>query len=565
MAEVFRPSYTVTDPKTGKRTKKKSRTWHIRYYTPDGERHRVKGYRDKKATENKAAELERRGIRLDAGLVDPCEEHAKRPLADHAEDFRRYLAAKGNTSDYVARTFSRLTAILDGCRFIKIGDIQSSAAVEFLGSLRQSKNTKTVNDYLAAVKGFTRWLWRDKRSVLDALAGLSRFAYTGDVRHARRDLSPDELGLLLDAARQSPKSIRCLTGMERYFLYLAAAATGFRASELASMTPESFHLDGDAPTATVEASCTKNRKLAVQPLPLDVARVLGDFLRDKLAGEPVWPGKWRRKAVYTIRTDLIEARVKWLSGFQDARQRAEAEQSDFLAYCDAQGRYADFHSLRHGYITMIGKTGVSPREHQDLARHSTYSMTSRYTHSRAYDLAAAVQALPIPTTASAPAAESLAATGTAGKPPKNLSPNLALLGANSGDFLRFPSTETTKVSRQENPGKQAFCAVFQGGEEGRAKVEARGIEPRSRSISVSASTCVSCLLLTAKTLQSRRRVRFRPPQQAGLGGNYPPVNLAVTAEGATGPERPISGDRDPDLASKPKPLRLSFRAWGCRC
>jgi hypothetical protein len=40
--------------------------------------------------------------------------------------------------------------------------------------------------------------------------------------------------------------------------------------------------------------------------------------------------------------------------------------------------------------------GVSPREHQDLARHSTYSMTARYTHSRAYDLVAAVQGLPIP-------------------------------------------------------------------------------------------------------------------------------------------------------------------------
>ena len=76
--------------------RKKSKTWHIRYYTPDGKRHKVKGYPDKKATENKAAELERRGIRVDAGIVDPSDVHAKRPLADHAEDFRRYLAAKGN-------------------------------------------------------------------------------------------------------------------------------------------------------------------------------------------------------------------------------------------------------------------------------------------------------------------------------------------------------------------------------------------------------------------------------------------------------------------------------------
>ena len=151
MAEIFRPTYTVNDPKTGKRTKKKSRTWHIRYYTPDGARHRVKGYRDRKATETLAAELERRGIRVHAGVVDPTEEHAKKPLNDHAEDFRRYLAAKGNTPEYVAKILFRLLAVLDGCRFVKIADIQASALVEFLGALRgQGKGVKTANDYLAA-------------------------------------------------------------------------------------------------------------------------------------------------------------------------------------------------------------------------------------------------------------------------------------------------------------------------------------------------------------------------------------------------------------------------------
>src|SRR4029434_6307842 len=111
MAEVFRPVYSVTDPVTGKKSRRKSKTWHVRFYTPDGVRHRVKGYRDKKATETYAAELERRGIRLDAGLVDPADARAKPPLAEHAEDFRRYLAAKGNTSDYVALTFARVQAL----------------------------------------------------------------------------------------------------------------------------------------------------------------------------------------------------------------------------------------------------------------------------------------------------------------------------------------------------------------------------------------------------------------------------------------------------------------------
>jgi hypothetical protein len=88
MAEIFRPVY-YTNSQSGKVVKKsfagavkrRSPTWWIRYYTRDGQRHKVKGYADKKATENKAAELERRGIRLAAGLVDPLDQHAKKPLA----------------------------------------------------------------------------------------------------------------------------------------------------------------------------------------------------------------------------------------------------------------------------------------------------------------------------------------------------------------------------------------------------------------------------------------------------------------------------------------------------
>ena len=60
-----------------------------------------------------------------------------------------------------------------------------------LAQAEQGKSVKTANDYLAAVKGFTRWLWRDKRSVLDPLAGLSKLANgETDIRHARRDFSP---------------------------------------------------------------------------------------------------------------------------------------------------------------------------------------------------------------------------------------------------------------------------------------------------------------------------------------------------------------------------------------
>lgn len=157
-----------------------------------------------------------------------------------------------------------------------------------------------------------------------------------------------------------------------------------------------------------------------------------------------------------IRGDLKEARKAWLKSFQDVLQRAEAEQGDFLSYRDAEGRFADFHALRHSFITMVGKSGVSPREHQDLARHSTYALTSRYSHSRFYDLAAAVQSLPIPTT-NRPERESLSATGTDGRQ-ISLGPTLGPNSATSGDSERQAETERGRALKQKTPEKPPFLA-----------------------------------------------------------------------------------------------------------
>jgi hypothetical protein len=44
------------------------------------------GFTDLKATEQLAAETERKVSRMKAGLIDPNEEHVRRPLVDHLTD-----------------------------------------------------------------------------------------------------------------------------------------------------------------------------------------------------------------------------------------------------------------------------------------------------------------------------------------------------------------------------------------------------------------------------------------------------------------------------------------------
>ncbi len=55
--------------------------------------------------------------------------------------------------------------------------------------------------------------------------------------------------------------------------------------------------------------------------------------------------------------------------------------------------HADFHALRHSYLTALGRAGVDLRTAQELAGHSSPVLTARYMHRNLDDLTAAVAKL----------------------------------------------------------------------------------------------------------------------------------------------------------------------------
>ena len=199
-----------------------------------------------------------------------------------------------------------------------------------------------------------------------------------DRRHDRRELEADELRLLLAVTRDSDRSYRKLTGRDRYVLYATACGTGFRAAALAGLTPERFDLDAALPTVTLAARRNKSRILKVQPLPPDLAELLREYLKDKPAGQPVWEGTWARdgKGAEMLRIDLDAAGIPYEMPGPDGPL------------------YADFHALRHTYLTLGGRAGIDLRTLQELAGHSTPMLTARYSHRRLHDLAGAVEKLP---------------------------------------------------------------------------------------------------------------------------------------------------------------------------
>jgi site-specific recombinase XerD len=246
---------------------------------------------------------------------------------------------------------------------------------------------------LDAVKQFAAWLVQDRRVGDNPLAHLAGGNVKVDRRHDRQPLSAAELRLIVQAARGSGKSFGGLTGSDRAMLYSVACASGFRASELASLSPKAFDLDAVPPAVILVAENAKNGRTAVQPLPPELAQALRAYLAVKPSDQPVWSGTWCKKAADMLRIDLDASGISYVSDGPDGQ------------------RYRDFHSLRHSFIAMLDKSGATLKEAMQLARHSDPKLTMAvYGRAQLHDLGNAVSRLP--DLSSEPEPVAMKATGT---------------------------------------------------------------------------------------------------------------------------------------------------------
>lgn len=123
------------------------------------------------------------------------------------------------------------------------------------------------------MKNFLNWMVRNSRLSTNPLAHMRGGNVKVDRRLERRELKDDKIQWLLNSSK-SGKVVHGLTGWQRYTLYSVAMGTGLRASELASLTPQSFDLDSSTPTVTIEAKVEKARRGDVLPLPPDLVDLL---------------------------------------------------------------------------------------------------------------------------------------------------------------------------------------------------------------------------------------------------------------------------------------------------
>ncbi len=534
--------------KNGRGYLRPSNRWYFDTRDATGTVRRVKGFADLKATEQLAAEAERKASRLRSGYTDPAEEHGRRPLAEHLTEYAAVLGAKGGTAKHVRQTCACVTTLFDGCGFVFPTDVDAGKAAGWLNGVRRDSTPaavppgesftpteaaailnvsrcavakavkrqslaaagngkarrlpratvealavnrakgcgpETANHYVRAVRGFCRWMVLTNRVGSNPLETLPLASAAADTRRARRELTAPELRRLFDAARGSRRSYRGLTGPDRFMLYLTAAGTGFRASALAGLTPGDFDLNADAPTVTLSARLNKSGKLKVQPLPPDVAKALRMFLAGKPAGVPVWGGTWASgfRAAEMLRCDLDAAGIAYAVEGPDGPE------------------YADFHALRHSFLTLGGRSGIDLRTLQELAGHSKPELTARYSHRRLYDLTGAVNKLPnlVPDDATTPTAGRLplrmTGTGGAAAGESGVVPGVVLGVVTGGIRLHRTAPEYTAGTVARLSGKSSEVLEKQGD----------GVEPHP-----SASTNTSSPSLT------RIELSFWPQPQMSL-------------------------------------------------
>ena len=219
---------------------------------------------------------------------------------------------------------------------------RGSVLLEFL-------SLQTCHHRLRAVKQFSRWLNRDGRIREDVLSHLTGYNASADRRHERRPLTAEELQVLPGVTEHAPTGRR-MTGLDWPILYRVAMDTGFRVSELRSLTPWSFRLTDDPPAVVLRAAHSKHRRNDVQPIRRDLAELLRSWLDGKPTDAPMFDAMPDKTALM-LRVDLRRAPARWIRKATDPAERRERRVLTFLAVTDDRGRVVDFHAPRMTYIT----------------------------------------------------------------------------------------------------------------------------------------------------------------------------------------------------------------------
>ncbi len=267
--------------------------YYISYFDHTGRRQSHSARTTDKATaERIAAKLEADAALRRDGVVDPeldaiCEQ-SRRSVESHVKDYEAKMRAANRAAQHISTTVAYIRAICKDRKFEKVADIASDGVHQYAGQLKdQGRSTRTVQAYLTAIKGFTKWLAAHHKLPRDPLASVKRPNPKADRRRERRMLLPEEWQWVRATLAEGVERYE-MPAEERMLLYAVAIQTGLRSSELRSLTRGRLFLDGNEPFITCKAGSTKNRQDARQFIQPALAVLLRTHIATKAPQAPVF-------------------------------------------------------------------------------------------------------------------------------------------------------------------------------------------------------------------------------------------------------------------------------------
>ena len=318
------------------------------------------GTSDKRVAEKKLQDIITEKERERAGIIAPKiqRDSAKRPLAEHLEDYIADLITKGRVEQYTAATKAMILRLIKECKWLVPIDVRPDSFTSWRSKLDRAP--KTLNEYLNSVSGMMNWMVAQGRIVANPLKNV-QLIYVRGKQQKRCSFTPEQFAKLLSVSG------------DRGINYQMAAYTGLRVSELSNLVRADLHLDVDVPFVKARSYTTKNKQDAVIPLHPQLAEALIAHCGDDM--KPT-------------------AKVLDLTTHAERPLYRDMEAAD-IPRMDELGRKRDFHSFRGTFATALVANGTYQRVTQELMRHSEPKLTANiYTDFCELPVIQAVKSLP---------------------------------------------------------------------------------------------------------------------------------------------------------------------------
>lgn len=301
--------------------------------------------------------------------------HEGKSYSEHLEDYVAEHAAKGGSAKHTKNVKAQIKVIGEGCQFERIEQIEPGKITIYLDERKQSGQTgeQGLIHYRAAIKQFTKWLAGGtvKRLDNDPLANFPKKP-KGDapIQRRRRIFTEAEVDLLIANTFKRPVSWK-MTGKERAILYLAALQTGFRAQELASITPACCFLDDELPFIRIDCRISKRRTYDEQQIQPELAKLLSELCENKEEDERLWGSSWWRRAKEMLYADLPPEVTR-----------------------ETRHGHLFFHGTRHTFNTRVFKSISSMALGMKVTRLSSIALVERYFKPEAEEIRSTIRKLP---------------------------------------------------------------------------------------------------------------------------------------------------------------------------